>query len=81
MVTDWTNAIALQACAAISSWISFRPTAGISPQPGTHVNASGELVDAWDTPYFSHQISGSEMEIHSAGPDKVMWTSDDLVVN
>ena len=40
----------------------------------------GELVDAWGTPYFFHQISGSEMEIHSAGPDKIMWTSDDLVV-
>jgi hypothetical protein len=52
----------------------------IQPQPGSTVNASGELVDAWGTPYFFHQISGSEMEIHSAGPDKLMWTSDDLVV-
>jgi|HubBroStandDraft_1064217.scaffolds.fasta_scaffold215727_2 hypothetical protein len=52
----------------------------INPQPGAHVNADGELVDAWGTPYFFHQISSSDMEIHSAGPDKVMWTSDDLVV-
>jgi hypothetical protein len=52
----------------------------INPQPGSRVNARGELVDAWGTPYFFHQISSSEMEIHSAGPDKVMWTSDDLVV-
>jgi hypothetical protein len=52
----------------------------IRPQPGASINAEGELVDAWGTPYFFHQISGSEMEIHSAGPDKVMWTSDDLVV-
>jgi hypothetical protein len=52
----------------------------ISPQAGTSINANGELVDAWGTPYFFHQISGSEMEVHSAGPDKVMWTSDDLVV-
>jgi hypothetical protein len=48
-------------------------------QPGLHANEKGELVDPWGTPYFFHQISGSEMEIHSAGPDKVMWTSDDLV--
>jgi hypothetical protein len=48
--------------------------------PGTRINDQGEMVDAWGTPYFFHQISGSEMEIHSAGPDKVMWTSDDLVV-
>ena len=52
----------------------------ISPQLGARVNAAGELVDAWGTPYFFHQISGAEMEIHSAGPDKIMWTSDDLVV-
>jgi hypothetical protein len=25
------------------------------------------------------QLSGSETEIHSAGPDKIMWTADDLV--
>jgi hypothetical protein len=52
----------------------------IAAQAGAHVNGSGELVDEWGTPYFFHQISGSEMEIHSAGPDKLMWTSDDLVV-
>jgi hypothetical protein len=44
-----------------------------------HVNAKGELLDSWGTPYFFHQISAKEMEIRSAGPDKVMWTSDDLV--
>jgi hypothetical protein len=43
------------------------------------VNSEGELVDVWGTPYFFHQLSGTEMEIHSAGPDKVMWTADDLV--
>lgn len=52
----------------------------INTEAGMRVNANGELVDAWGTPYFFHQISGSEMEIHSAGPDKTMWTSDDLVV-
>ncbi len=52
----------------------------LNPQPGMRINAGGELVDAWGTPYFFHQISGSDMEIHSAGPDKIMWTPDDLVV-
>ena len=52
----------------------------ISTDSGMRLDADGELVDPWGTPYFFHQISGSEMEIHSAGPDKVMWTSDDLVV-
>lgn len=48
-------------------------------QDGNRVNALGELVDAWGTPYFFHQISGHEMEIRSAGPDRVMYTGDDLV--
>jgi hypothetical protein len=52
----------------------------IDPSAGMRVNENGELVDAWGTPYFFHQISGSEMEIHSAGPDKIMWTADDIVV-
>jgi hypothetical protein len=51
----------------------------ISVEAGMRVNENGEMVDVWDTPYFFHQLSGTDMEIHSAGPDKIMWTSDDLV--
>ena len=47
---------------------------------GNRVNSQGELVDVWGTPYFFHQISGTEMEIRSAGPDHVMYTGDDLVI-
>ncbi len=46
---------------------------------GNRVNQKGELVDVWGTPYFFHQLSAMEMEIRSAGPDKIMYTSDDLV--
>jgi hypothetical protein len=52
----------------------------IRPDAGMRVNSEGELVDPWGTPYFFHQLSGTEMEIHSAGPDKIMWTDDDLVI-
>lgn len=52
----------------------------LNADDGMRVNGDGELVDPWGTPYFFHQLSGTDMEIHSAGPDKVMWTSDDLVV-
>lgn len=52
----------------------------ITPESGLRVNGNGELVDAWGTPFFFHQLSGREMEIHSAGPDRVMWTLDDLVI-
>jgi hypothetical protein len=51
----------------------------VTPDSGLHVNARGEMVDAWGTPLFFHQISGHEMEIYSAGPDRIMWTYDDLV--
>jgi len=51
----------------------------LNADAGLRVNAAGELVDAWGTPFFFHQLSGHEMEIHSAGPDKIMWTADDLV--
>lgn len=47
---------------------------------GNRVNDQGELVDAWGTPYFFHQLSRTEMEIRSAGPDRVMYTADDLVI-
>jgi hypothetical protein len=51
----------------------------INPDAGMRLNAKGELIDSWGTPYFFHQLSGTEMEIRSAGPDKIMWTADDLV--
>lgn len=44
---------------------------------GQSLNGKGELVDRWGTPYFFHQVSKNEMEVRSAGPDRVMWTDDD----
>jgi hypothetical protein len=44
---------------------------------GQGLNGKGELVDRWGTPYFFHQVSKTQMEIRSAGPDRVMWTEDD----
>ena len=42
------------------------------------INESGELCDRWGTPYFFHAESGIKMKIQSAGPDKKMWTKDDI---
>ncbi len=53
--------------------------ARLGPPEGMSLNENGELVDPWGTPFFFHQLSGDHMEIHSAGPDKRMWTNDDLV--
>ena len=49
------------------------------PPEGQSINSNGELVDRWGTPYFFHQLSASEMEVRSAGPDRIMWTADDIV--
>jgi hypothetical protein len=51
----------------------------VTEEAGMRVNGNGELMDPWGTPYFFHQISGSDTEIRSAGPDKIMWTADDVV--
>jgi hypothetical protein len=52
----------------------------LNPEDGMRVNERGQLVDNWGTPFFFHQISRTDMEIHSAGPDRRMWTGDDLVI-
>jgi hypothetical protein len=52
----------------------------LGPPPGQSLNANGELLDPWGRPYFFHQISGDDMEIHSAGPDGRMGTADDLII-
>jgi len=42
---------------------------------------NGKLVDAWGTPYWFHPVSRDRMEIRSAGPDRELFTSDDLSGN
>lgn len=50
------------------------------PQEFLRLNEQGELLDSFGTPYFFHQISSQEMEVRSAGPDKTLWTQDDIAV-
>jgi hypothetical protein len=53
--------------------------AQLGPPEGQTLDADGALLDRWGTPYFFHQLSGESMEIRSAGPDKILWTADDIV--
>ncbi len=53
--------------------------ARLGPPEGQQLNGAGELLDRFGTPYFFHQLSKQEMEIRSAGTDRVMWTDDDIV--
>jgi hypothetical protein len=42
---------------------------------------NGRLVDRWGSPYFFHALSGTSMEIRSAGPDQKMFTPDDALLS
>lgn len=54
---------------------------GIAVLPKSHpaINAQGELIDRWGTPYRFHPESAWETTVRSAGPDKKMWTGDDIL--
>lgn len=54
--------------------------AQLGPPEGQGLNEQGELVDRWGTPYFFHQLSKDQMETRSAGPDRILWTGDDVVI-
>lgn len=43
------------------------------------ISPAGELLDRWGRPYFFHAISATSMEIRSAGPDRDLYTLDDVV--
>ncbi|MFM8337990.1 MAG: hypothetical protein ACKODK_20745 [Opitutaceae bacterium] len=49
------------------------------PPKHPSINSSGELCDRWGTPFRFHQISGEEMEIRSAGPDRRFASGDDAL--
>jgi hypothetical protein len=48
--------------------------------PDTHpcFNAVGQIIDRWGTPLFFHVKDKSRIDMRSAGPDRRMWTDDDL---
>ncbi len=48
--------------------------------PSDHpaINPAGELCDRWGIPFFFHAESATRMDIRSAGPDRKMWSEDDV---
>jgi len=50
----------------------------IFPLDHPRVSPDGELLDAWGTPFHFHSISRDHLEVRSAGPDKALFTEDDL---
>lgn len=50
------------------------------PESGSFLDRQGRLIDRWGTPYVFHSLSSSRTEIRSAGPDRELWTSDDVIL-
>ena len=49
------------------------------PEDHPSLNAQGELMDRWGTPYYFHALSGTMMEVISPGPDRQLGNADDLI--
>jgi len=45
------------------------------------LSASGELLDRWGEPVFFHRESSSRTSLRSAGPDRTLWTEDDVLLD
>lgn len=50
----------------------------IIPPDLAALSPEGELLDRWGSPFFFHPVSREVMEVMSAGPDKTLWTADDV---
>lgn len=56
---------------------------GVAFLPAKHpsINSAGQWCDRWGTPYLFHPLSAAAMEVRSAGPDRRLFTDDDLVLS
>jgi hypothetical protein len=48
--------------------------------PANHpsIDSKGRLLDRWGTPYHFHARSADTFDLRSAGPDKLLFTPDDV---
>ena len=53
----------------------------ILPRDHPALTPDGRLRDRWGTPYFIHPRGYGAYEIRSAGPDRKLFTADDLIEN
>jgi hypothetical protein len=44
------------------------------------IDAQGRLLDRWGEPFFFHLLGRDQLEIRSAGPDRELYTTDDLLI-
>lgn len=60
--------------------IGDAPRGAFFPRQSTALR-DGQILDRWGTPYWFHPINATTTEIRSAGPDRQLFTSDDIVLN
>ncbi len=48
------------------------------PDDSPVFDTQGRIIDRWRTPLYFHASARDRLEIRSAGPDREMWTADDL---
>ena len=53
----------------------------VLPPEHPALTPDGRLRDRWGTPYFIHPRGNLAFEIRSAGPDRKLFTADDLIEN
>jgi hypothetical protein len=46
--------------------------------PHACLNDQSQLIDRWGTALFFHVRDATRIDLRSAGPDREMWTEDDL---
>ncbi|HYF35266.1 MAG TPA: hypothetical protein VD994_08270 [Prosthecobacter sp.] len=52
----------------------------VIPPDHPAITPEGRLLDRWGTPYHVHARSAQSFEFRSAGPDRKLFTTDDLVL-
>lgn len=53
---------------------------GVLPSKHRALASNGQLLDRWGTPYYFHPISRDVLGLRSAGPDRKLWTTDDVAL-
>jgi hypothetical protein len=63
----------------ITRALTDRDALGDAAIPASHpAIVAGQLLDRWGSPWFFHQQSAGVIDVRSAGPDRKLFTVDDL---
>jgi hypothetical protein len=80
LLVKGSDPLPLGANEEIAAALRGKNQASLRALPDDHraFNAQGQLVDRWATPFYFHAESRDRVDVRSAGPDRRMWTADDL---